>query len=269
MSFIIKYRLHIIAVSFLLVLHSLNRSLGRLSADAIIVSFSVACVIGYVYLFNKTTDTEEDARSEKGEDIAPQTVHPTYVASLIFAALPLCWLWLYPAALAMFIAMASAGFLYSSRRVPGIRVKNVFLLKNVWAAFFWAIPAGISPATLRGSVSSLDVVHLVFIFLIALMIEIFWDMRDAEGDRQARIPTIPNRYGFPFTKVLITVLGVIAAMFAAANLFPWVAYPGIALLVLSAVFATDKRPASYYHVMIFVWIMVLAGELLCHDSTRM
>ena len=263
MSFIIKYRVHIIVLSLLLQIHSLKRSLGHVSFDVIVVSFSVACVIGFTYLFNKATDTEEDAKSRKGEDIGLGAVRNTYFVALILAILPFCWLWLYPATLVLFVIVALAGLLYSSRRPFGFRVKEVGLLKNLWAAgFAWAFPVAISPATLRGSMSPLDAVHFAFVFLIASMIEVFWDMRDAEGDKQAGIRTIPNTCGLFFTRALVAVLGVIASGFAAANSFPVVAYPGVALLVLSAIGATRDRPAYFYHVVIFVWIISLAFALV-------
>ncbi len=263
MTFILKYRMHIIVLSLLLVIHSLEWSLGHVSLDTIVVAFSVACVIAFAYLFNKATDTEEDMKSRKGEEISPQSVRNTYVAASVLAILPLCWLWLYPTALGLFVVVALAGFLYSSRRAFGFRVKDMFLLKNLFSAgFFWAMPVAISPATWRGSMSSLDAVHFAFVYLIALMIEIFWDMRDVDGDRQAGIRTIPNTCGFLFTKILVTAVGVIATVVAATNAYPLVVYPGIALLVLFVIGATRVRPAYYYHMMIFVWIIAVARELV-------
>ncbi|MDP6718676.1 MAG: hypothetical protein QGF59_08510, partial [Pirellulaceae bacterium] len=73
---------------------------------------------------------------------------------------------------------------------------------------------------------------------------------------------IPNTCGFLFTKILLTAVGVIATVVAATNAYPLVVYPGIALLVLFVIGATRVRPAYYYHMMIFVWIIAVARELV-------
>ncbi|NPU83876.1 MAG: UbiA family prenyltransferase [Syntrophaceae bacterium] len=211
-------RLHIV-LSSLALLWCWDRilSIGVRPVDYFIVPLAVACICQW----NRLTDLREDAVNcpeelEEALKREPRIRFFSYAGGVTAIVLALATDPTWPVA-AIVVAGAAVGFFYSTSPWPGratLRIKNLFILKNLSSGVGWTLGLLVYPALRAGH--SLDGpfwLASVYMFLAVMAHEIVWDMRDAAGDRAAEVPTLPVVAGVGATKAI-----VLAAMIALASL---------------------------------------------------
>ncbi|MGV8080905.1 MAG: UbiA family prenyltransferase [Syntrophales bacterium] len=211
-------RLHIV-LSSLALLWCWDRilSMGVRPVDYFILPLAVACICQW----NRLTDLREDAVNcpeELEEALKRQRririFSYTGGATAIVLALATDPTWTVAAVVA---AGAAIGFFYSTSPWPGraaLRIKNLFILKNLMSGVGWTLGLLIYPALRAGhSPDGPFWLASAYMFLAVMAHEIIWDMRDAAGDRAAGVPTLPVVAGVGVTKAV-----VLAAMIALSAL---------------------------------------------------
>lgn len=211
-------RLHIVLSSMAL-LWCWDRilAMGVRPIDYFILPLAVACICQW----NRLTDLREDAVNcpEELEEALKRERRIRlfcYIGGATAIALALASDPTWPVA-AVVISGAAIGFFYSTSPWPGraaLRIKNLFILKNLMSGVGWTLGLLIYPALRAGhSPDGPFWLASAYMFLAVMAHEIIWDMRDAAGDRAAGVPTLPVVAGVGATKAVI-----LAAMIALSAL---------------------------------------------------
>ena len=110
------------------------------------------------------------------------------------------------------LAFHAGGFAYSFPTV-GPRLKEVFILKNVFSGLLFILSVIGYPLALRQATPPLgEVVALCAFFLpLEITYELIYDLRDVKGDAAAGIVTLPIRWGERRTRALIELLLALSA----------------------------------------------------------
>jgi 4-hydroxybenzoate polyprenyltransferase len=216
------------------------------------------CVIWATYLWNVYTDQAEDAVNTAGIHVA---ISKPLILMVLLAPIPLFVDILGFRGLAFFVAFFIACNLYAIR-IPylGIRIKDVFLLKNIYPGLI--VVAGL--AGLRMLIGfPVFLSELILIFFIYLGNEILWDIRDMQGDKAGS--TLPQRLGVPATKALITV-NYIVVLALYATYWPWMLglawLPVLIVIIITWMVQPNQNPILF-HVPVLAWACFL-GILLWH-----
>jgi hypothetical protein len=183
-------RLHII-LSSLALLWCWDRVLGMgvRSVDYFILPLAVACICQW----NRLTDLREDAVNcpEELEEALKRQRRIrifSYAGGVTAIVLALVTDPTWPVA-AVVAAGAAVGFFYSTSPWPGratLRIKNLFVLKNLSSGIGWTLGLLVYPA-LRAN-HSLDGpfwLASAYMFLAVMAHEMIWDLRDVAGDLAA------------------------------------------------------------------------------------
>lgn len=234
----------------------------------------IVCTTAGGYVYNMYTDTAEDIHNYParyrlfGSDLPFTKV---VVAACFFAgfllALQAGWVFvLYGGAVNLL------GTFYSRpmRLRPGgkvFRVKQVPILKNLFAASFWSVALVLTPHVYVGQAPGAAAWTLIAIcFGLSIFVELLWDLRDLSGDRLAQVRTIPAVFGERAAYAglvfihLATCLGAVAAVWKGILPQPFL----VALVHLPIGLAylhwyrslADKELASHLYV-IYGGILVL------------
>jgi len=215
-------RLHII-LSSLALLWCWDRVLDMevRSVDYFILPLAVACICQW----NRLTDLQEDAVNCP-EELAEALKRERRIrlfcyaggATAIVLALATDPTW--PVA-AVVAAGAAVGFFYSTSPWPGraaLRIKNIFILKNLMSGIGWTLGLLVYPA-LRAD-HPLDGpfwLASAYMFLAVMAHEMIWDLRDEAGDRAAGVRTLPVVAGPGTTKAFVlAAMTVLAALIVAS-----------------------------------------------------
>ena len=163
---------------------------------------------------------------------------------------------------------AAVGYFYNSPLLPSqshLRLKNMFIIKNVSSGAGWSAGLLVFPM-LRAHTQPDGRFFTAFIYMFAMVMtyEIMWDMRDAAGDAQAGIRTLPVVLGINSARVYTAILqfvclGIIISGLANARLTPvWSFYllPSIMLLTLIIFF---PRLIRYNRGLSHMLVMALTG----------
>jgi 4-hydroxybenzoate polyprenyltransferase len=215
-------RLHIILSSAALLWcwdHVL--SMGVRPLDYFILPLAVACICQW----NRLTDLEEDAVNcpgELGEALkrARRIRLSCYLGGAAAITLAMATDPSWPVA-AVVATGAALGFFYSTSPWPGrpgLRIKNIFALKNLSSGIGWTLGVLVYPAIRAGHILDGPFwLASAYMFLAVMAHEIIWDMRDVAGDRAARVHTLPVVAGLGATKALVLAsMALLAALIAAS-----------------------------------------------------
>jgi 4-hydroxybenzoate polyprenyltransferase len=236
-----RYRLHLILCS-LIALWSWPRYLGvRIDGVDFVV---VPLVVFAVYQWNRLTDWREDAINCPA-DLQSALRHRRLIiggciaaiAAVVAAAVSAGS----PSSNLVLAIVCALGFLYSTTLVrgrPTLRLKSVFLVKNVASAAGWSLLTVIYPF-LHGVQSVDRRMWLAFaaMFTGVFSSEVIWDVRDVQGDRAGGVGSLPARCGS-----------------AAARL---------AVDLVNAVFSAVVIGGVVLHAWSASWLFTLTNSLIC------
>jgi 4-hydroxybenzoate polyprenyltransferase len=246
------------------------------SIDYLIITLAVACICEW----NRLTDVEEDALNCPADLKDAQAKSRTIkvfcylggTIAVVLAVFTECtW------GLAGLVTFGTAvGYFYNSPLLPSqpyLRLKNMFIIKNVSSGAGWS--AGLLVFPMLHTHTQPDgrfFTALVYMFAMVMTYEIMWDMRDAAGDSKAGIPTLPVVLGINSARVCAAILqlvclGIIISGLANSRLTPvWSLYllPSIMLLTLIIFFPQlirYNRGLSHALVMALTGFACLGGFL--------
>ena len=165
---------------------------------------------------NKATDVEEDlANGIPGAEA---------VAAHARAVERLCWfmiaaglgagLWLTPSIMGYRVAFTLIGLAYNYDLVPVwrgklafTRFKELYFFKNFGSSVLFTLSVFLYPYVGLGATYPVVKLLLAIAFFIPLELtyEIFYDLRDVEGDRVVGVPTYPVVHGVETSRKIIVV----------------------------------------------------------------
>lgn len=247
----VRYRLH---VSILFMLMTMVSFLPYLSGKGMVPVIAFFCWHFALYVYNRYTDREEDNLNNPNEALDEFHSHIALWLTLGLLAGGLLMLviagyeWIY------YLASLPFVFLYGQPLLGGrFRIKKITIVKNVYAALCcWCLPFTLLYLTYGGSFPPPKYIIYanVQLFLIVSIFELFWDIRDIDGDRRAGVMTIPVRFGVTVTKALILLAIVLgfAGKFLMYGALDWrfAVYYTVFLFLLR-----KDSPAFMFHLMIF------------------
>jgi 4-hydroxybenzoate polyprenyltransferase len=238
------------------------------SIDYLVITLAVACICQW----NRLTDVEEDTLNCPADLKDAQAKSRAikvfcYAGGTIAVVLEIftecTW------GLAGLVAFGTAvGYFYNSPLLPSqphLRLKNIFIIKNVSSGAGWSTGLLVFPM-LRAHTQPDGRFFTAFVYMFAMVMtyEIMWDIRDASGDAQAGIRTLPVVLGIGSARVCVTILqfvclGIIISGLANSRLTPvWSFYllPSIMLLTLIIFF---PRLIRYNRGLSHALVIALSG----------
>lgn len=215
------------------------------------------CVIWATYLANVYTDKAEDEVNQAGIHVA---VSPALIGLVALAPMPLVYSIMGWRGVMFVLVFFAICHLYSLKLpLLGLRIKDVFLLKNIYPGLI--VVSGLIMLRLLFGFP-VFFIDIALIFLIYFGNEILWDIRDMHGDTPNS--TLPQRLGLKATKALIISIYVLVfAMYVihwAYLLFAaWL--PVLAVIGVTLKVQPNQNPLLF-HLPVLTWVAFL-GFLLC------
>lgn len=236
--------------------------------DYLIITLAVACICQW----NRLTDVEEDALNCQADLKDAQSKKKAimifcYLGGTISVVLALLTEPTWPLA-GLVVFGAAVGYFYNSPLLPSkphLRLKNMFIIKNLSSGAGWSAGLLIFPM-LRANTQpdGRFFTALVYMFAMVMTYEIMWDIRDMRGDTRAGIKTLPvvlgiNGARFYASMLQLICLGIIIRGIANARLTSlWSIYllPSIMLLALIIFF---PRLIQYNRGLSHMLVMAMSG----------
>ncbi len=182
--------------------------------DWIIVPLLATCV----YQLNRLSDFEEDQLNhpEDAESARKNRRTILFVTTGSFlGSLLLALLYSGIAGIIMISSLLLLGYLYSIPTIgsnPGLRIKDLFIGKNLAPAIGWATTVCLYPAVNSGMALNFEVLSCFGAILVgSFMLEMICDVRDYVGDKQNNIQSIAVRLGLRKTRIIINLLNSVSA----------------------------------------------------------
>jgi 4-hydroxybenzoate polyprenyltransferase len=169
------------------------------------------CVLN---LFNRIADVPEDERNGvAGTSYVRENVG--FLMRGAFVALAVSLIGAQPFGfplLALRLIFHAGGFVYSFPTV-GPRVKEIFLVKNVFSGMLFILSVIGYPLAISGAAFSWPEIAFLCAFFLPLEVtyELIYDLRDVEGDAASGIVTLPVKWGAPKTRAFIELLLALSA----------------------------------------------------------
>jgi hypothetical protein len=161
----------------------------------------------FVYALNGLTDAAEDGVNDAVRAVALRR-HAFWTLGLATSVLLVVgWgLWGRGELHALYLLLCALGVVYSVRLLPfptkrgleWVRLKDIAFIKNLTISSTWAAAVFAAPwLDVRVAAARPFVFTLVGVSYAALLLvnSIYSDMRDEPGDRQAKVSTLPVRFG--------------------------------------------------------------------------
>ena len=178
----------------------------------------LSLVVFSVYNLNRKTDQAEDALNHQRRfSFTSRFERPLFFAALgsyvlavaisfVSGALPACGVVIIPLICGIFY---SVPLFPQGSRVR--RLKEIPLVKNILVSLAWGATFALVPVTLSGlSPGWTTLLTFLFIFFWTFVASVLPDIRDMRGDALVGVVTIPVVLGVARSKVLLTIINVVA-----------------------------------------------------------
>lgn len=225
------------------------------------------------YQMNRLSDFEED-RFNDPDDAGLATQNRLSILMICYStgagALLIGLLFSNVVGIALIVALLLLGYLYSFPTIgrdPTLRLKDIFIGKNLAPAIGWAATVVLYPVVNIGiPLDPTFFLCLSTIFMGSFLLEIICDVRDIDGDRLANVQSIPVQLGLARTQQILTALNSASGLFVlAAVSFGFLAWPWIMFVLNSALvagvtnlyFAKLARNRLISHALIFFQIILV------------
>lgn len=212
-----------------------------------------------IYSFNVVTDRNEDFINKpfSAINLGRKTERHILYFSLICKLIALVSAYLISLAVFDIVGIVILGsFIYSHKMMAGGRLKDMFILKNISVAFFWALTPLIPMLVYEFSIPSAYLAIVFFVFISGFISSMTSDLKDVRGDQKAGIKTFPAVFGMEMTLIFLFVLntlGVIALAVGWLSMGLKVSMFLLPLVCISRYYSfwligTGKKSAAYvYH----------------------
>lgn len=174
----------------------------------------ICCTTAGGYIYNMYTDEKEDAinyssryRLFGGRSNATKLTVFAFFFIGFLLSLPAGWRFVLYGGVVNFL-----GSLYS-RPLPWggrtIRVKEIPIVKNLYAGIFWSAALVLTPYLYVGQQPGmLAALTIAISFGLNYFVELMWDLRDVRGDRHAGVRTVPLLFGESRTCAILRTVHV-------------------------------------------------------------
>jgi 4-hydroxybenzoate polyprenyltransferase len=235
----VKYRIHL-SLLFAIILFSNNFFIGKEIDWYFILSFSFWHFS--LFLFDRVYDRKIDILSQPDEYVKEKYARSGYVVTVLSLVSSVIFYLLSGYPIWIWFMMLPLVFLYPLRIYNGLRVKSIFLVKNLYSALLiYSLPLVLQTYLLESDFSNYILICSLFIYV--MIGEVFWDIRDMEADLLHKTITIPNYLGLKFSKYFIFSLVLIDYLIKgdSLSLSGWI----YLALIISV---TDKSDRLVFHV---------------------
>lgn len=189
--------------------------------DAVIVCATVIAV----YQWNRLTDLCED-RLNCSDELEYAIGHAAQIKVICLVAIVLVGVLLstspHPAKGLIVGFCLALGYCYGTpiRGGPARRLKNIPFIKNLSSGLGWALLTVLYPVVGACDLANFRIwLAFAYMLIAVVMVEMLWDIRDINGDRQAGVHSMPVNVGIPRTEWLISWLNLLSAIIVACILF--------------------------------------------------
>ncbi len=231
----------------------------------IVLLLFVFISIGVAQFFlNRIFDIREDSISQASFHI--ENSHFYLIAMTVLTLVPLTALYYFKEPILPIVVIIFFGVFYSVPIFKGKRIKNLFFIKNIWAAIgtysifvifsYYYIPTFLQLNQV--------LIMLIPLFVLALTYEILMDVKDMDGDRAARVITIPNKFGVLYTQIAILAI-ILSLMFYLMFFFNFLALLSAVLVAIATLYVNEKRGLWYYYgvfysqnILILMYILIFS-----------
>jgi 4-hydroxybenzoate polyprenyltransferase len=198
----------------------------RAPLDPILVS-TYTLIAFSVYLLNRFTDGEDSYNCPEQKMFFQQKSRLAAIP-IFLIALSILVLAFSNHLVVWHLVLITCGVFYSISIITfvrcksfcWVRLKDILFVKNIAVSLLW----GITPFAIAGSqiISTtphrIDLITVIAAFCLTTLINTTsCDVRDVEGDRHARVTTLPTYFGVRFTAFFLVLSGVIGSLFVAIN----------------------------------------------------
>jgi len=211
----------------------------RAPLDPILVS-TYTLIAFSVYLLNRFTDGEDSYNCPEQRMFFQQKT--TLAAIPIFLiAFSILMLAFSSRLVVWHLVLITCGVFYSVSIVPfarnkslcWVRLKDILFVKNISVSLLWGITPFAIAASQKISTAphKLDLITVMSAFCLTTLINTTsCDVRDVEGDRHAKVATLPTYFGVRFTALFLVLWGIVGSLFAAISY--WSGTIGTATIIL-------------------------------------
>ncbi|WP_445717453.1 geranylgeranylglycerol-phosphate geranylgeranyltransferase [Flavobacterium sp.] len=245
---------------------------------------STICIAAGGYVINNIMDqdTDEIAKPQNrvvGVSISETVAYNWYIGLTIIGVgigFYLSNVIYKPTFASMFILVATLLYVYATnlKQIPvlgNIIVAFLLSVSIVIIALFDVFPATDSENKIRmGEVFGILIDYAIFAFIINLIREIIKDLEDLDGDYQTGINTLPIAIGINKTKIIVSILTVIAvvilAYYVKTYLFEldYVVYYALALIIGPLLYfgvrlQTAKEKKEFHHLSLVLKLILFFG----------
>ncbi|MQP52826.1 MULTISPECIES: geranylgeranylglycerol-phosphate geranylgeranyltransferase [unclassified Flavobacterium] len=245
---------------------------------------STICIAAGGYVINNIMDqdTDEIAKPQNrvvGVSISETVAYNWYIGLTIIGVgigFYLSNVIYKPTFASMFILVATLLYVYATnlKQIPvlgNIIVAFLLSISIVIIALFDVFPATDSENKIRmGEVFGILIDYAIFAFIINLIREIIKDLEDLDGDYQTGINTLPIAIGINKTKIIVSILTVIAvvilAYYVKTYLFEldYVVYYALALIIGPLLYfgvrlQTAKEKKEFHHLSLVLKLILFFG----------
>lgn len=273
-AFIVN-RLHI-TLSSLAIMWCWSRFLGI--SFRVLDYFIIALVVACISQYNRLTDRAED-EINCPDDLADAWRKRRLILAFcygggVLAALLAVLTDPSRPVLALVASGAAIGYFYNSPLLPsrpGLRLKNLLLVKNLSSGAGWSMGILLFPAVrVNAPLDGPFLIAFAYMFLTVMTYEIMWDIRDREGDHAAGVITLPVAWGVRGARAFIVLLQAACAILIGLGLWqglleaPWAIFilPSFTLVAVTLLFDLEAH-RSLSHVMVCgLVVFSLMGGLL-------
>jgi 4-hydroxybenzoate polyprenyltransferase len=243
----------IIAGSAAAIAYTTELASGKISPNILLLSTTFLMMWG-VYRINKIMDIREDSIN------TPHRVKHIYtnkhmwfppifafLIALILALIANLWAFIV-------IIIAFIWIVGYSIKLPKIlcrelkyeKIKEIPLVKNLYASVAWGMIALISTFILNNNITELTWAIFLIILSNIFINEVNYDIRDIKGDKKFGIQTIPVIFGVKKTKSVLLVLLFITALLPVLLIYLHILPIYMLTLSLIALY-------NYYSIRAFAW----------------
>lgn len=175
--------------------------------DDLILIFSFVLWHIFVYSLNKIYDIKEDTVLDKNP-IKSNELNYFILISIFLFIIPLVLLIYFGYDIKPYLILVIVGYSYSASPFgTDRRIKNIYILKNIYAAFWTiAVPCILVIHYMDYTIDEKLTQYFSYYFILLLSIEIISDLPDIKGDAMMGVNTMAVKLGYNFTKYVSLVL---------------------------------------------------------------
>ena len=211
------------------------------------------------YLLNRITDVDSDRLSQPGEELEGNLV---LFSVVLLAFVPLAFLVMFSLPVLPYITFIMVGAFYSLPAISGKSLREILILKNLYAAAAWYVSFALLESVYAGATSFLEsLLSSPHVFALVLAYEIMLDIRDADADRAAGISTIPNTFGMVTTRLSLLTLFAWVLWMRDFDVSDPISVATVVLIPLSLL-ATPKTPRWVFHLTVYIMLAAVAVLVL-------